>query len=172
MAAIQPKADLGASFSSPDATPRPWAEARALLEQAEVFWLSTVRPDGRPHVTPLIAVWVDAALYFCTGPDERKARNLAHNSGCVLTTGCNTLGEGLDVVGEGDAVNLRDDLRLQGVAGAFVAKYGSDWAFTVRDGTFHHPHGGAALVFEVAPSTVLGFGKEPYSQTRYRFSPS
>ena len=44
--------------------------------------------------------------------------------------------------------------------------------FTVRDGAFHHPQGGTALVFEVAPLTVFGFGKgEPYSQTRYRFPP-
>jgi hypothetical protein len=35
-------------------------------QPAEVHWLSTVRPDGRPHVAPLIAVWVDDALVFCT----------------------------------------------------------------------------------------------------------
>jgi len=32
------------------------------LEKAEVFWLSTVRPDGRPHVTPMVSVWLDGAL--------------------------------------------------------------------------------------------------------------
>jgi hypothetical protein len=41
------------------------------------FWLSTARPDGRPHVTPFIAVWLDEALWFCTGADELKAKNLA-----------------------------------------------------------------------------------------------
>jgi predicted pyridoxine 5'-phosphate oxidase superfamily flavin-nucleotide-binding protein len=73
----EPIAELDARFSSEGATPTQWTEARQLLEAAEVFWVSTVRPDGRPHVTPLIAVWLDEALYFCTGPTERKNKNLA-----------------------------------------------------------------------------------------------
>jgi general stress protein 26 len=169
MQAAEPKIQLAESFSSPDASPRSWAEACALLREAELFWLSTVRPDGRPHVTPLIGVWVDDALYFCTGPDERKAKNLAQNRSCVLTTGCNALSEGLDVAVEGNAVNVRDEAKLQRVADAYVAKYGPDWTFTVGDEAFHH-EGGTALVFRVSPAAAFGFGKgEPYSQTRYRF---
>lgn len=172
MAVTEPHGELGTSFSSPDATPRPWAEPRTLLEQAELYWLSTVRPDGRPHVTPLIAVWVDDVLYFCTGPDERKAQNLAHHPGCVLTTGRNSLREGMDVVVEGAAVPVRDPGRLQRVADAYLAKYGGEWAFTARGGAFDHAEGGTALVFAVEPSTVFGFAKgEQYSQTRYRFPP-
>ena len=66
-------AELNSQFSSDKATPIPWAEGHERLEGAEVYWISTVRPDGRPHVTPLLSVWLDGALYFCTGPDERKA---------------------------------------------------------------------------------------------------
>ncbi len=47
-----------------------------MLEASEIFWLSTVRRDGRPHVTPLPAMWLDGALHFCTGPEEQKAKNL------------------------------------------------------------------------------------------------
>ena len=68
--------DLDTDFSSPGATATPWAEARKELEDAEIFWLSTVRPDGRPHVTPLIAIWLDESPWFVTGPGERKAANL------------------------------------------------------------------------------------------------
>ena len=169
MRTTEPKIELAEGFSSPDASPRSWAEAGALLRQAELYWLSTVRPDGRPHVTPLIAVWVDDALYFCTGAEERKAKNLAQNPNCVLTTGRNALDEGLDVAVEGNAVNVRDEAKLQRVADAYVAKYGPGWTFTVEGGTFHH-EGGTALVFEVAPAAAFGFGKgEPYSQTCYRF---
>lgn len=60
-----PMAELHPDFSSPDASASPWSEAQTQLEGAEIFWLSTVRPDGRPHVTPLITVWLDGALYFC-----------------------------------------------------------------------------------------------------------
>ena len=90
----QPVAELS-PFSSPNAVPTEWSTARTELASAEVYWLSTVRPDGRPHVTPLLGVWLDGALYFCTGPDERKAKNLLSNPACVLTTGCSTL-DGLD----------------------------------------------------------------------------
>ncbi len=93
----EPTAELDSQFSSDAATPIPWAEGRERLEGAEVYWISTVRPDGRPHVTPLITVWLDDALYFCRRPDERKARNLARNPYCVVTTGSNALGEGAPI---------------------------------------------------------------------------
>jgi general stress protein 26 len=167
MAEKEPVAELQSQFSSPGATPIAWAEARGRLEQAGVYWLATVRPDGRPHVTPLIAVWLDGALYFCTGESERKAKNLAGNPHCVLTTGSNALNEGLDLVVEGDAVRVSDMARLQRLAERFVAKY--NWHFTARDGAFYGD-GGEAWVYEVAPTTVFGFGKgEPFSQTRWRF---
>ncbi|MGH2617706.1 MAG: pyridoxamine 5'-phosphate oxidase family protein [Thermomicrobiales bacterium] len=167
MTTNDPVTELDASFSSDSATATSWNEARGRLEQAEVYWLSTVRPDGRPHVTPLIAVWLDGAMHFCTGSSERKAKNLAHNAQCILTTGCNALNEGLDVVVEGDAVRVSDETRLQRLADRYAAKY--DWHLTVRDGAFHGD-GGEALVYEVAPSKAFGFGKgEPYSQTRWRF---
>lgn len=62
MAAAEPEVELEAKFRSPDAAPKAWAEARAWLERAEIFWLSTVRSDGRPHATPLIAVQLDEAV--------------------------------------------------------------------------------------------------------------
>jgi len=170
MAGSEPVTELDARFSSDGATPKGWADARRHLEDARVYWLSTVRPDGRPHVTPLLSVWLDGALHFCTGPSERKAKNLVGNPHCILTTGCNAE-EGLDLVVEGDAVQVRDDARLQRIADAYESKYGSDWHFDVRDGAFHHS-GGHALVYEVAPSTAFGFGKgDVYSQTRWRFAP-
>lgn len=89
MAGNEPVTELNQAFSDEHATWTPWTEARTHLEQAEIFWLSTVRPDGRPHVTPLIAVWLDGAMHFCTGADERKAKNIAQNPHCILTTGCN-----------------------------------------------------------------------------------
>src|SRR5262245_43466180 len=118
MAARQPVTTVDAHFSTEGAAPVPWGEARTRLGAAEVFWVSTVRPDGRPHVTPLIAVWLDDALYFTTGESERKAKNLEQNARCILTTGCNGLAEGLDFVVEGDAIRITDDGHLQRVADA------------------------------------------------------
>lgn len=171
MPGTDPVTELDARFSAEDASPTPWKRAQAALEEAEVFWISTVRPDGRPHVTPLLAVWLDGALHFCTGADEQKARNLARNPRCSLTTGCNALGEGLDLVVEGEAANVTDAAMLERLAALYESKYGSDWRFDMRDGAFHHS-GGSALVFAVAPVNAFGFGKgrDGFSQTRWRFS--
>jgi len=168
MADTDPVAELEPQFSSADATATPWAEARGHLEKAAVYWLATVRPDGRPHVTPLLSIWLDGALYFCTGDSERKAKNLAYNAHCVITTGCNALSEGLDVVIEGDAAKVSDEARLQRVADTYASKY--DWHYTVRDGAFHGDSGNVASVYEVAPTMAFGFGKgKSSSQTRWRF---
>ncbi len=129
-----------------------------------------MRPEGRPRVTPLLAVWLDGALYFCTGESERKAKNLARNAHCVLSTGSNALDVGLDVMVEGDAARVSDEDLLQRVADLYEAKYGSDWRFAVRDSAFHSKDGNVALVFEVAPTTAFGFGRgKLFSQTRWRF---
>ena len=171
--AAAPETTLDPRYSSEHATATAWEDARERLAGAELYWISTVRPDGRPHVTPLIAVWHDGALCFCTGEDERKARNLAANPHVVLTTGRNTMGDGLDLVVEGEAINVRDDARLRELADAWVEKYGEEWRFDVRDGAFRHTQDGGrgrVLVFEVVPITAFGFGKgTTFSQTRWRF---
>src|SRR5438132_4726459 len=95
----------------------PWEETRRVLETAELFWLSTVRADGRPHATPVVAVWLDGAIHFSTGAEEQKAANLRGNPHVLLTTGC-TWNSGLDVVVEGDAVQITDDDVLKRLAHA------------------------------------------------------
>ena len=59
-------------FSEPGSAPTPWVAGLEQLRATDTFWLSTVRPDGRPHVRPLIAVWHAEALWFTTGLEERK----------------------------------------------------------------------------------------------------
>ncbi len=159
-------------FSSPDATPTEWLHARADLAGAEVYWISTVRPDGRPHVTPLLGIWLAGALYFCTGPNERKAKNLSGNSHCVLTTGQSTL-EGLDIVIEGTAEGVSDQAELGRVATTYESKYGAH--FVAPDGTWSDLgdaiRRAEVLVYRVAPETGFGFAKGgSFSQTRWRFT--
>jgi general stress protein 26 len=181
MPASEPTVELDARFSSEGATARPCAEVAEVLTHSEMFWLSTVRRDGRPHVTPLPAIWLDGALHFCTGPGEQKAKNIEANPNCVLTTGANVFQSGLDVVVEGSAVRVTDEPLLRRLARMWESKL--DWPFDVVDGAFRErgskvagqesSAGATALVFAVAPDKVLAFGKgEPFSQTRYRFSGS
>jgi hypothetical protein len=160
-------------FSQMGAEPTPWRSGLELVVSAETFWLSTVRADGRPHVTPLIAVWLDDAIWFTTGPDEVKARNLADNPACILTTGCADLADGaLDVVLEGTADDVREPADLKLLAAAFAAKHGTDvWHFVVRDGMFRQAQAdGRVLAFRVRPARGLGFRKgDVFSQTTWRF---
>src|SRR5262245_38077708 len=159
-----PTARLDARFSSPGASETPWSDGRRLLAEAEIYWLSTVHPAGRPNVVPLIAVWLDETLYFSTGENERKAKNIARNPTIAVATGCNVLGNGTDVVLEGEAVMIRDEALLRLIAGAYLTKYGHDWKFGVRDQAFYIDRGSVreadpsrVLVFAIKPSTAFAF---------------
>lgn len=175
MVMTQPATTIDPRFSD-TGEPTPWTAAVNLLQSAEVYWLSTVRQDGRPHVTTLIAIWHNDALYFTTGAGEQKARNLANNPNVAVTTGQNTLNaEGLDVVIEGTAERITDQAALEELAQAYVAKYGEEWRFTVSNAAFHHGEhppemAEGAWVFRVSPTIAFGFGKGAlFSQTRWRF---
>ena len=150
----------------------PWEDAARILADAQLAWITTVRADGRPHVTPLVTVWLDDALHFCTGSDEQKARNLDANPNVVVTTGCNQWDEGLDVVVEGEAVRVTDPSTLERLARAWAEKWDGRWTYTPTEGGFAHQAGaadhGLVHVYAVRPAKTLAFGKEPFSQTRYR----
>jgi general stress protein 26 len=160
--------DLDTRYGDADAAPVPWTETLRLLENAELYWISTVQPSGRPHVTPLLAVWRTGGLHVCTGAEERKARNLASNPQVAVTTGRSDRKGGTDVVLEGDAQRVTDQDELAALAAAWEAKYGSEWHFDVVDGGFAGGNS-VALVYRIEPTTVFAFGKDPFSQTRYRF---
>jgi general stress protein 26 len=164
-----PTTELDERFSDPGASATGWGATKNVLEDAQIFWITTVRSDGRPHVTPLVAVWLDDALHFCTGADEQKGINLRTNANVVLTTGCNRWEDGTDVVVEGEAARVTDDRTLQRLADAWATKWDGQWRFEVRDGAFHHDDGGTALVFAVRPTKVLAFGKGTFSHTRHVF---
>lgn len=170
-AARQPIAELDPRFSDPKATPTPWTEARRILETAPTYWLSTVRVDGRPHVTTVAGVWIDEALHVTTGDGEQKRHNLAANPYCVATTGCNGF-DGTDVVVEAEAVEVTDPDRLKQIADAYIAKYGEFFRFEVDGSHLRLPDqpGSVVLCYRLRASKAFGFGKDdPFSQTRWRF---
>jgi len=165
----EPATTIDTRFSEPGSEATPWIQTLGVLEAAELFWISTVRADGRPHVTPLVAVWLDDVLYFTTGETEQKAVNLRANPHVVLTTGCGIWTEGIDVVVEGDAAPVTDDTLLTRLAEAWSAKWDGRWQYQVRDGRFYQPPGGGAQVYSVAPAKVLAFGKGRFTHTSHRF---
>jgi hypothetical protein len=108
------------------------------------------------------------ALYLCTGPQEQKAVNRRANPHCVLTTGTNRWKSGLDVVVEGGAIRVTEAKLLGDLAERWLAKYGGDWRFDVRDGVFYQD-AGIAHVFEVRPSRDSCLRRVRVAQTRFRF---
>src|SRR5262249_60276069 len=93
----KPMTDIDTRFSDPGSAAAEWDETRRAIEAAELFWISTVRADGRPHVTPLVAVWLDGAIHFFTRPGGQKAMNLRNNPAGGLPTRCNESKHGRDL---------------------------------------------------------------------------
>lgn len=169
-----PVTTLDQRYSDPGAVATPWDETRRALEAAELSWISTVRPDGRPHVTPLVAVWAGDALHFCTGAGEQKTANLSANPHVILTTGCNRWDGGLDVVVEGDAVRVTGDDELKRLAEAWTGKWDGQWQYAVREGSFR-PQSEQEVgtepvyVYAVQPARVLAFTKGTFTHTTHTF---
>jgi Pyridoxamine 5'-phosphate oxidase len=176
---------LDPRFSSPGATATNWKAARAELDRAMTYWLTTVRPDGRPHVTTIAGIWLDEAFHFTTGPGEQKARNLARgNTHVVVVTGNNGW-DGMDVVLEGEGIRVTDADRLGRLAEAFTAKYDDFFRLRIVDGLLGWADAaeqaiegrkdadleGGPIAFEVRATKAFGFGKgNTFSQTRWRFA--
>lgn len=96
------------------------AEHASRLEKEANIWVATVRPDGRPHLTPVWFAWHDSRLYICIQPDGVKARNLGQNPAISLA-----LENGSSpIICEGRAAAVPPPYPPELVA-AFKAKY--DW---------------------------------------------
>lgn len=151
----------------------PWADARDRLAASGTYWFATVRPDGRPHVRPVLGVWVDGVLYTTANPDSRKARNLAGNPSCTVTTHT----DGIDLAVEGTGAAVEDEATLRRVLEAYHSKY-AFWQVTMRDGTFEAPDGAPTAgpppyhPYAITPTVVYGFGTDDdfaSRSTRWRF---
>ena len=94
-------------------------------------WLTTVRPDGSPHTTPIWFVWVEGAFWVCTTGDSVKARNVGREPRVAVA-----LEDGnRPVVAEGVA-RRHSRPYPPTVAAAFVAKF--DWDIGVDDDDGHY----------------------------------
>lgn len=133
-----------------------WDVARERLanpEHQRTSWLATTRPDGRPHLMPVIATWIDGAIHIVAGEGTRKARNLAADGRCVIATTSTTL-PSLDIVLEGRAEPLTDDDDVRHIAESLTK---SGWPLEPKGDKVDGPN---------APTA----GPPPY--TIYRFVPS
>ena len=105
-----------------DLPPIPWERAQKALEsgepQKQTTFLATTRPDGRPHLTGVGALWDDGKAYVVSGPDTRKSQNLAENPNCAISMAY----DGIDLVIEGTAERVTDDATLQRIAKRYARR--------------------------------------------------
>ena len=134
---------------------------RERLEKSHNYWISTARPDGRPHLMVVWGIWWEDAFWFSTGPQTRKAKNLAAQSYCVIAT--DNAEEA--VILEGTAQEIENRSVWKQVATIYDRKYGGD-LFPLLES-----NGGS--IFRVEPR--LAFGQDEHaanfleSATRWHF---
>lgn len=63
------------------------ARVRPMLHEERVVWLSTVRPDGTPHLVPTWFWWDGEALVVFSKPGAAKVRNLRANPRLMIAVG-------------------------------------------------------------------------------------
>jgi hypothetical protein len=135
--------------------PFSWAEER--LRASRNFWVSTVSESGAPHAMPVWCVWEDGALWFSTDGGSRKARNLARDPRCVVTTE----GAAEAVIVEGEAALETKAPPLARIAEIYEAKYGMGYPPDSH-------------VYAVRPRVVFGFVESAAefagAATRWRFA--
>ena len=68
-------------------TPLATARIVRFLEREPVVWLSTVRPDGGPHLVPIWFWWDGEALLVFSKPGSQKVRNLRAHPSVMLALG-------------------------------------------------------------------------------------
>jgi hypothetical protein len=125
-----------ATDAEPGTEPLSWDEVRQRFDAERWYWVATTRPDGQPHVRPVLAVWVGDKAYSTTSPAAVKGRNLALRPGCSLTARA----PAIDIVVEGDTSWVEDRQLLERIAAAYDTKYG--WPVTITDeGLFDAPYG-------------------------------
>lgn len=138
----------------------PWSWAVERLTGSHDYWLATVGPEGHPHVMPVWGVWHDGGVWFSSGLRSRKARNLAAQPACTLTTD----DAQQPVVVEGTAERVTDPDRLRAFAAAVDAKYDTDYGVEFYDPAVNG-------VWRVAPAWAFGLVQDDFSgsPTRWTF---
>jgi nitroimidazol reductase NimA-like FMN-containing flavoprotein (pyridoxamine 5'-phosphate oxidase superfamily) len=133
-----------------------WSWALQRLERSHNYWITTVRPGGFPHTMVVWAVWMDGRLYFSTGSESRKARNLASNPNCVVCT--ENAAEA--VIVQGIAKMLKEAGQRQAFFSRYEKKYKWDMSTMQNE-----------PVFEVQPRVVFGLYEKKFmgSATRWKF---
>ncbi|WP_458205520.1 pyridoxamine 5'-phosphate oxidase family protein [Haladaptatus sp. NG-SE-30] len=130
-----------------------WEFVREKMADDQNYWVSTTRPDGRPHARPVWGVWVDDTFYCGGGEKTRWVRNLATDPELTVHR---ESGETVVII-EGVAERVTetaDPALVARVDAAYEGKYG------IQHGT---------PFFAVRPHVVFAWSDYPNDATRWQF---
>lgn len=136
----------------------PWSWAEQRLANSHDYWLATVTPDGTPHLMPVWALWHEGRLWFSSSNGSRKARNIAAQSRCTVSTD-NPLEP---VVAAGRAARVTDRDALRDMLRAENAKYGTSYGEDMVDPASNS-------VFALRPDWVFALDSADFTGSPTRF---
>ncbi len=136
----------------------PWSHAEARLVRSHSYWICTTRADGRPHAMPVWGVWVEGAMYFGTGVETIKAKNITRNPAVVVH-----LESGDDMVhveGTAEKADVADKVLCGKLNREYKRKY--------KMPMLGMP---GSVIYRVRPRIVLAWQEKtfPYNSTRWEF---
>ena len=145
----------------------PWSFAEQRLAASHDYWLATRWPDGRPHVMPVWGAWLDDHLWFSTDQSSRKARNLAVDPRCVVTT----QDANEPVVLDGVAAPVADRHEIARFLDVLRAKYATEWVDDIYTLDFFDGAVGGGASYRVTPASVFAIRAADFvaSPTRWTF---
>lgn len=139
----------------------PWQWAEERLVSSRNYWVVSLWPDGRPHAMPVWGLWHERAFWFSSSKGSRKARNLAADPRCVVTTE-----DAADpVIMEGSAELVTEPEALATVLALENAKYDTNYTIDLLDPDVNS-------VYRVRPRWAFGLRHDDFtgSPTRWTIS--
>lgn len=86
-----------------------------------ILWLSSTRPDGRPHLVPVWFSWDGQSLLIFSKPNNQKIRNLRQNPNVMVSLEAANQGEDIVLI-EGQATLLEEPTSAL-ITPEYVEKY-------------------------------------------------
>lgn len=133
-----------------------WSDIRPTLETTKVYWIATVRPDGKPHAIPIWGAWVGDVYYFEGGTDTRWGRNLLANTAMAVHLEQGNLA--IMIEGQHEVVDL-DEATCRKVIDQFATKYAP-----------YKPEERCTGWYSMRPTTAFAWQAFPGDATKFRFS--
>ena len=134
-------------------------------------WLTTVNPDGSPHVTAVGALWHEGSFWFETGGTTRKGKNIARDPRCALSVAT----DDFDLVVEGEAHRVTDpevvaDMAARWAAGGWPCRVDESGQALTADFSAQSAGPPPWFVYAIEPRAATALETiEPGGATRWRF---